>query len=106
MSESNSAGRVMPRTELSDEAEAEIEEAVAYYEAIQSRLADDLLDRIEHGLNRIADLPATWPTHLRDTRRYLIKQFPYALVYRVQGGVPYVLAFAHQARKPGYWQDR
>lgn len=96
----------MPRAELSDEAEAEIEEAVAYYEGIESSLADGLLDRIEHGLNQIADLPDTWPIHLRDTRSYLLKQFPYALVYRIKADVPYVLAFVHLQRKPGYWLDR
>ncbi len=96
----------MSRAELSDEAEGEIEEAVAYYEAIDQRLADDLLDRVEFGLNQIADLPETWPAHLLDTHRYLLRRFPYALIYRIRGGVPYVIAFVHQSRRPGYWQRR
>jgi len=96
----------MPRAELSNEAEAEIEEAAAYYEAIHSALADGLLDRIEHGLNQISDLPGTWPTYLSDTRRYLLRRFPYALVYRIQNDTPYVVAFVHQHSKPGYWLER
>ena len=96
----------MPRIELSEEAEAEIEEAVAYYEAIHPKLADDLLVRVEHGLKQVSDLPKAWPMHLLDTRRYLIKRFPYALVYRVKNDRPYVVAFIHHSRKPGYWIDR
>ena len=96
----------MSGVELADEAEAEIEEAVAYYEAIAPALADDLLDRVERGLHRIADLPEAWPRYILGTQRYLIRRFPYALVYRVRGGRPYVIAFIHHSRKPGYWIER
>lgn len=96
----------MPRIEISDEAQAEIEEAVAYYEAIDPVLADDLLDRIERGLNRISDLPEAWPTYLFGTRRFLLRKFSYALVFRILNDHAYVVAFCHHSRKPGYWSDR
>ena len=35
-----------------------------------------------------------------------LRQFPYTLVYRVQGEVITVIAVAHQSRQPGYWAKR
>jgi toxin ParE1/3/4 len=40
------------------------------------------------------------------TRKFLLRQFPYTLVYRVQGEVITVIAVAHQSRQPGYWAKR
>jgi plasmid stabilization system protein ParE len=45
------------------------------------------------------------PFHL-DTRRFLMRRFPYCLFYVVQGDELRVLAIAHQRRRPGYWLGR
>jgi toxin ParE1/3/4 len=39
-------------------------------------------------------------------RRFPLTGFPFALVYRVQGDVLQVVAFAHQRRRVGYWSRR
>jgi hypothetical protein len=39
-------------------------------------------------------------------RRYLVQQFPYGLIYAVQGDTIYVAAVMHLKRKPGYWVAR
>lgn len=41
-----------------------------------------------------------------DLRRWPVKDFPYTLVYRVQGELLIVLAVAHQRRRPWFWRDR
>jgi plasmid stabilization system protein ParE len=96
----------MPRVEISGEAEAEIDEALTYYDAIRPELADELYDLILHGLERISEFPEAWPTLGIGTRRFILRKFPYDLIYRMRNGEPYVLAFAHQHREPGYWSDR
>lgn len=39
-------------------------------------------------------------------RRFPLTGYPYALIYRVNGNVLQVVAFAHQRRGVGYWSRR
>lgn len=39
-------------------------------------------------------------------RRYLVHQFPYAVIYAVEGRTIYIAAIMHLKRKPGYWESR
>lgn len=39
-------------------------------------------------------------------RRFPLRRFPFALIYRVEGDDLYVVAFAHRRRRPGYWHRR
>ena len=39
-------------------------------------------------------------------RRFPLSGFPFALIYRVNGDVLQVVAFAHQRRRVGYWSRR
>ena len=41
-----------------------------------------------------------------DTRRILVKRFPYSIVFIEHEGDLWVVAFAHQHRRPGYWRQR
>jgi hypothetical protein len=42
----------------------------------------------------------------RGVKRLLLRRFPYAVVVRERGTEIFVIAFAHYARRPGYWRDR
>jgi len=42
----------------------------------------------------------------RDIRRFPLRRFPFALVYRVDKDRLRVLAVAHRRRRPGYWNQR
>lgn len=39
-------------------------------------------------------------------RRFLLRRFPYYLLYRVEEDWILVLAVGHHSRRPGYWRDR
>ncbi len=42
-----------------------------------------------------------------DVRRVLLRRFPYALIFVVQGAEQMLLiAVAHEKREPGYWHHR
>ena len=56
--------------------------------------------------NTIARAPETWPEYLYGTRRYLLRHFPFAVVYLVDPDVVTIVAVAHSKRKPGYWRKR
>ena len=50
--------------------------------------------------------PELWPHYLFGTRRYLMKRFPFVIVYRVAAERIEIVALAHGRRKPGYWKRR
>lgn len=58
------------------EAEAEIEEAYAWYEEQRAGLGSDFLLCVEEGLEKIRKTPDMYPIVHRDIRRLLIRRFP------------------------------
>jgi hypothetical protein len=43
---------------------------------------------------------------LADTRRVLLRRFPFSVVYAADSDVALVIAVAHHSRRPGYWCKR
>jgi hypothetical protein len=41
-----------------------------------------------------------------ETRRCLLRRFPYGLIYALDQDDILILAVAHTRREPGYWRDR
>jgi toxin ParE1/3/4 len=39
-------------------------------------------------------------------RRFPLRRFPFALIYRIDGDQLRILAVAHRRRRPGYWSQR
>jgi len=42
------------------------------------------------------------PTH----RRFPLRRFPFALIFRVDGDALRIVAVAHRRRRPNYWRGR
>jgi toxin ParE1/3/4 len=57
-------------------------------------------------LNFIRHNPLVFHPDELGRRKYIVKKFPYLLIYKVKKGCIYILAVAHGARKPGYWKSR
>ncbi|NWO06370.1 MAG: type II toxin-antitoxin system RelE/ParE family toxin [Alteromonadaceae bacterium] len=87
-------------------AEAELSEAVDYYEAIQTGLGADFAAEVEQAAIRAAKFPKAWSFIRKPVRRSLIKRFPYGVLYveRPQGIL--ILAVMNLHREPGYWESR
>ncbi len=60
---------------------------------------DTAIERIEEG-------PRQWPPYLAETRRYLLRRFPFFVVFREDNGRIEILPVAHGRRRPGYWLGR
>lgn len=91
----------MYEIEIHLDADKEMKAAAAYYEEHVEGLGDEFLDEIEQGLERIEQFPLLWPVYEGEFRRYLVKRFPYALVYRIESERIFIIAVAHNRRKPG-----
>jgi plasmid stabilization system protein ParE len=56
----------------------------------------------------IARFPEAWPAHPKrpGVRRYVMKRYPFVIVYRTLPAEIRVLAVAATKRRPGYWRGR
>jgi toxin ParE1/3/4 len=61
---------------------------------------------VDRALANIASAPNRWAAGPHSTRRYLLRRFPYILIYRERTGNVQIVAVAHTSRKPGYWKKR
>lgn len=88
------------------EAQREFREAAIYYERQQSGLGERFADAIESGFREIQRSPFTWRRIRGDIRRFLVKTFPYGIVYACIEQQILVLAVMHLKREPDYWLGR
>ena len=86
-------------------AEREMQEAAAWYETQQEGLGRGFLTRLEQAAQTILQNPNRWRRITGNYRRCLLKQFPYGIIYRVEGDAVFVAAVMDLHRKPGYWKD-
>jgi len=89
----------------------EVVEAAAWYEkerpglgADFERAVDAALDLLEEEIVPLVSIAGTAGT--RSVKRLLLRRFPYAVIVRESAGEIVVIAFAHTARRPGYWRER
>jgi ParE toxin of type II toxin-antitoxin system, parDE len=88
------------------QAEAELAEAVDYYDGLLPGLVAEFALRVRDGLTRIEQYPEAWQLLGRPARRYRLSRFPYGLVYAPLASEIVVLAVMHLHRKPDYWKER
>lgn len=89
------------------EARRELLDAVAWYEAHRTDLGREFSAVVADALLRIAASPATWPqVGSKGLRRFVLRRFPYTLVYGIESDQVIVVAVAHMRRKPGFWRKR
>ena len=65
------------------DANAEVLSAHDRYAEVTLELAERFQEELERSRQAIARNPLTWPAHLCGTQRYLLKSFPYFIVFRV-----------------------
>ena len=88
------------------EAEAELWEAVGFYEDRSAGLGLDFEREINAALELIQQSPSRWPIRSDGTRRYLVHRFPHFVVYIHEKNHVWIIAFAHCRRRPRNWSGR
>jgi len=88
------------------EAIAEARAAREWYEAQNAEAAEAFMHELDVAIERIEEAPRQWPSYLDDTRRYLLRRFPFIVVFRAVNDHVQILAVAHGRRRPGYWLGR
>ncbi len=80
--------------------------AAEFYESRSEGLGARFLDDVEQALIVIAESPQRWPVLSGRVRRYLLRPFPYGLLYSELADHIVILAVMHLHREPGYWKSR
>ncbi|MGE3273454.1 MAG: type II toxin-antitoxin system RelE/ParE family toxin [Chloroflexota bacterium] len=87
-------------------ASEEVEAARLWYRRQSAAAVQGFRRELDHAVAMIAEGPERHPPHLYGTRKFLLRRFPFMIVYRLDGGAVQVIAIAHTGRRPGYWRDR
>ena len=93
------------------EARDELREAAFWYDDRESGLGEDFYDAIDEAIARISGWPRSAPAFpgwvdTPTVRSMAVAVFPYRVLYYVTDTSFVILAYAHNRRKPRYWQHR
>lgn len=80
-------------------------DAVRFYENRVEGLGKTLEREIAKAASRISEHPQGWPKERGTIRKCLLHKFPYKLIYSVEQDHIFIIAFAHQRRRPNYWME-
>ena len=80
--------------------------AFQWYQERSDEAARAFLAELDRAIAQIEEAPGRWPSYLDEIRRFVLRRFPYAVVYREGEEVVRVIAVTHARRRPGYWQGR
>ncbi|HEX8154140.1 MAG TPA: type II toxin-antitoxin system RelE/ParE family toxin [Thermoanaerobaculia bacterium] len=94
------------RVELHPAADGELAEIGVYLEGERDGYGGRFLDAWQGACDLLLRYEAAGSPRSRDVRFKNVPGFPYDVVYQVRGDVIFILAIAHQSRRPGYWRDR
>ena len=88
------------------EARIELDNSVDYYEEQREGLGLEFLQEVYSSIQRIIEFPSAGSRQSKNTRKCLTNRFPFAVIYQTKAKEIFIVAIAHLARKPGYWQER
>lgn len=94
------------RSRFHEAADAELREAVAYYDERAFGLGDQLLADVKTATRHIEQFPEMAPVVDEGVRSKVLTRFPYSLLYIVDQDELLIVAVAHQSRRPALWADR
>lgn len=79
---------------------------VIYYSEAQPGLGEHFTAAVEEAAARALVFPLAGSPSRSNTRRVMVKGFPFSIVYRLEPDGIVVFALAHHARRPYYWRSR
>jgi plasmid stabilization system protein ParE len=92
--------------EFHPEAERELDEAALRYELEVAGLGRRFGREIERAVEVLLERPEIGARLDDDLRHFVLRKFPFTIIYGVLGDLLYIVAIAHGSREPGYWRSR
>ena len=94
------------RVVFSKLAQQELDDASFYYEVELQGLGKRFREEVRKAIRRIARYPEAWSVERGEVRKCLLHKFPYKLLYSIEEDHIFIIAVAHQHRKPDHWIER
>lgn len=87
-------------------AEAEVDEAVAYFDAQRPGLGERFENDLADAVDFVKQHPFSGKRLSQSVRKFGFSTFRYNLIYAVEEHEVVIIAVAHHRRRPGYWYGR
>ena len=84
----------------------EIEAARSWYNERNPAASVAFLADVDAAMQAVLEAPHRWPRIHVKYRRYIMRNFPFSVVYLTLAASIEVIAVAHHRRRPGYWLAR
>lgn len=88
------------------QAQAELDEAAMFYEQRVPGLGLAFAGEVQKSVSLILAHPEIGGSNSQGFRCLAIRRFPFSVTYRTNDSGVYIIAVAHQHRRPGYWKKR
>jgi plasmid stabilization system protein ParE len=87
------------------EATLDLRLAARWYEHRHRGLGAEFVLAVDDAIATIVAAPQRWPI-FAGAQRYILRRFPFSVLYRVVDERIQVVAVAHHSRRPTYWGRR
>ena len=87
-------------------AEDEMGAAARYYNRCSPNLGARFLEHVQYTVDAIVQHPKAGRVLRGETRRRLVRHFPFAVLYRIEPDELLVVAVMDLRREPEYWVSR
>ena len=87
-------------------ARADLADAVTWYGARAPEIVPQFREALWATGLRVAENPKQFPPSSHQTRRALLRRFPYLVIFRETRSAVYVVAVFHTSRDPRQWRQR
>ena len=87
------------------EATLDLRLAARWYEQQQRGLGAGFVLAVDDAIATIVAAPQRWAI-FAGARRYILRRFPFSVIYRVVDERIQIVAIAHHSRRPVYWGRR
>jgi plasmid stabilization system protein ParE len=80
------------------EARNDVVDAALWYERQKAGLSEEFFRDLREILSAIEERPTSFPVVRKETRRALLRRFPYAIYFRMESDFILVMAIVHTSR--------
>ncbi len=84
-------------------AKQELDDATHFYEIEYKGLGKEFRNEVKKSVIRITEYPKAWSIEKGEVRKCILHKFPYKILYSIEENYIFIIAIAHQHRKPDYW---
>ncbi len=93
------------KVQFTDIAWQEYMDAIDYYNSQRDGLGYELAIEIDEGIQNIRLYVSAWQKLSTRIRRYLIKRFPFGIIYTSKDEIIIVLSIMNLHQKPKNWKE-